>query len=111
MTLLVLDDQDAFAHQDEEILLHGLRVVHVGRPPRPEHAQDESRAGLDVLAEIRPAAQDEVVRLEDAAGLRRIVVHPGSVSCIDDEPPRRHRRETRLNPLKSCFCDHWNLPE
>jgi len=110
LTLLVLDDQDAFATQEEEVLLHRLRVVPAGRPPRPEYAEGESRAGLDVLAEIRPTAQDEVVGLEDAAGLRLIVVHPGSVSCIDYKPPRRHRRETPLNPLESCFFNHRNLP-
>src|SRR5688500_11851588 len=111
VTLLVLDDQDAFAHQDEEVLLHRLRVVHVGRPPRPEYAQDESRARLDVLAEIRPAAQDEVVGLEDAAGLRLIVVHPRRLPGVDNEPPRRHGREAGLDGHESCFFNHWILLE
>lgn len=54
-------------------------------------------------------AQDEVVGLEDAASLRRIVVEPGAVSGIEYAPPRCDRREARLNPLESCFFNQWNL--
>jgi hypothetical protein len=94
VTLLVLDDRDAFAHHHEEVLLHRFCVVHAGGPARPEYAEGKPRAGLHVLAEIRPAAQDELIGLEDAARLRRVIVHPCGVTCVDDEPPRRHGRET-----------------
>ena len=66
--------------------------------------------GLDVLAEIRSTAQDEVVGLEDAAGLRRIVVHPGSVSCVDNKPPHRHGRNARTQPARVVLLQSLEPP-
>ena len=52
-SFLVFDDQDALAHQDQEVPLHRLRVVEARRPAGRHHSDREPGLRLDVLRQIR----------------------------------------------------------
>src|SRR5262249_53698098 len=109
MPLFLLDDRDALAGHDEEVLLDGLGVEPRGRLPGRHHADDEARPGLDVLLEIRPATQDELVGLEDADTATAVVVHPRGVAGVDDEPAWAYRSKTRGHGFETRFFNHEEL--
>jgi hypothetical protein len=106
--LLALNDENALALQDEEILLHRLAVV-MTRGARRENTDREASGRLDVFVEVGAPAQDELVRLEDANSAEVIVVDPSGVARVDDEPPGADGRNARRNGFETCFFDHWNL--
>src|SRR4029079_9128979 len=72
--LLALDQQQALAAQDQEVLLATLSVVVAVRLSRPQH--------LDVDAEVREAGP----ALERDAGAEPLVVHPLGLAGVEDEP-------------------------
>ena len=97
---------DALAHQDEEVLLVRLCVVETRWLSGRHDADRESGVRLDVLGQIGSAPQHEVVGLEDADAAEKLVVYPGSVRCVDDEPSRRNRCQPRFDTFQACFSDH-----
>src|SRR5215218_6661482 len=93
--LLALDQQQAFAGEDEEFLLVGLTVISPTRLLRLEHRQRE--------ADVR---ERRIVALEDAGGSESRVRHPRGVPHVDDEPALAHRCEAGIQLLKARFLDH-----
>jgi hypothetical protein len=109
MPFLVLDDQHALAHQDEEVLLDRLCVVAGHWVSRGHDADREPGVRLLVLGEIGTPLQHDIVGLEDADAAVPFVVRPGGVRGVDDEPSRCDGREPRCEPFKASFSDHWFL--
>jgi hypothetical protein len=72
--LLALDEQQALAAQDEEVLLRPLAVVEAERLPRFEDVQ--------VQAELPEAA----LALEVAVEAERAGVVPAALRGVEDEP-------------------------
>ena len=75
--LLVLDDEDALAREDEEVFLDVLRVVLPVRLAR----------GKDVDAD--PVVLESVGWLEVGPVAALFAFHPARVRQVDDEPARR----------------------
>jgi hypothetical protein len=94
--LLALDQQQAIAREDEEVLLVGLTVIPPARLSRLEHGQDEADVG-----------EGCVVALEDAGGSESLVRHPRPVPDVDDEPAVAHGREAGVQLFKARFLDHF----
>src|ERR1043166_6864614 len=80
--LVALDDRDALAAEDEEVLLVHLAVVPASRLARLEHR--------DRVADLRERG---VLTLEDARRAEHVVLHPWRVADVDDEPAVRDRRQ------------------
>src|SRR5215211_1236476 len=108
--LLVFDEQEAFAYEDEEVLLlASLVVVEAGRLPGRHDAKREVRERLHALLEVGPPLEEDAVGLEDAAAAEHVVVHPGRVGGVHHEPARTDRRQTRSDGLEACLLNHWIL--
>ena len=103
---LVLDDQHALAHEDQEVLLDRLGVVEGRRLPRRDNADREPGTRLHVLREIRTAPQHEVVGLEDADAAVVVVADPRGFGRVDDEPAWSDRCHSGCDTFKACFADH-----
>jgi hypothetical protein len=73
--LLPLDEQQALAGEDEEVLLHLLAVVHAVRLARVQDDQADRDLGEGALAGLEPAFLAELV-----------VVPPARIGRVDDEP-------------------------
>src|SRR5919106_5884948 len=75
--LLALDEQDALAHEDEEVLLLiRLVVVQAGRLCRRDDAECEPRERPFVGLEVGSTLQEDAVGLEDADAAEVVVRHP-----------------------------------
>jgi hypothetical protein len=96
-SLLALDQQQALARQDEEVLLVRLPVVEGARFPRLQHAEREP----NLPERRRPFA------FERAGGAERLVRHPRGIPHIDDEPALGHGREAGIELFKTRFLDHY----
>ena len=95
-TLLALDQQQALAGQDEEILLVLLAVVHARRLPRLEDA--------DVEAELREA----LIAFEARVGTV-VTLEPARLAGVDDEPALALRREAFADTVERCLGNHQTL--
>src|SRR5581483_7460519 len=93
--LLALDQEQALAGEDEEVLLTRLAVVARGRLARLEHA--------DRVPELR---ERDRAALEDAAGAERLVRDPRRVPDVDDEPAPGGRREPSAGVLEPRLRAH-----
>jgi hypothetical protein len=71
-------------------------------PARLTRREDGNR-----VAEV---GERSFVALEDAGGAEYLVVHPGGVAHVDDEPAVRDRGQTRVELLEPGFADHRLTP-
>jgi hypothetical protein len=90
---LLLDQQQALAGQDEEVLLARLRVVHARRLARLEHRERVADLVEVPRLELGPLLQHAFARLEHAPRAEDVVAHPRGLGGVDDEPTRTNRRE------------------
>ena len=90
--LFVLHDEDALAREDEEVLLHGLRVVLPVRLARLD----------DVDAD--PVLLEAFRRLEVGPLAALDAPPPARVGEVDHEPPRRRSRDTFLGLLECVLA-------
>ena len=104
--LLLLDDRQALARDDEEVLLGGLGVVHAGRLAGLEHRERVADLGEHLRFEAVPRRRDAAVGLELAAEAEGVVRDPGGIPGIDDEPARGDRREPVSDLLEACLLGH-----
>ena len=95
--LLLVDDEQRFAGQDEEVLLSRLGVVAAVRLARLQHAErdTELREELEVPTPEGAAVPEGVA-----------VAPPGRVARIDDEPARAVGLEPALGLDELRFLDH-----
>jgi hypothetical protein len=105
-SLLILDHQDAFTGEHEEILLVGLGVVEPARLFGTQYLERESDLGEPLNGQIGAPAQDRRVGLEDASGSERVVGQPRRVAYVDHEPAIGHRRKARAHVFEGGFLDH-----
>jgi hypothetical protein len=94
--LLALDQQQALAREDEEVLLIRLAVVEPAR-----HARLKDAERVADLAERRRA-----VAFERAARAERVVRHPGCVAHVHDEPALGDRGQSGGQLLETRFLRH-----
>ena len=80
---LLLDDEEALAGENEEILLLGLGVIQAARLPRLEDVEAEAELREEDLLQLRALAQRWTVCLERS-----------SASRSRDSPPRPRRRRS-----------------
>lgn len=102
-TLLTLDDQQAFAAQDEKVLLARLFVVHRHRHPGRQHVEVDAEL-------LEPCV---VLALEATVGAE-LVVPPLSLARVDDEPARALRDaavEFRLRNHRVSILAHVQVEE
>ena len=104
--LLLLDDRDALAGDDEEVLLARLGVVHAGGLAGLEHGERVADLGEHLRLQALTRRCDPAVRLEPAAEAEGVVRQPGRVPGIDDEPARRDRSEPVPHLLQARFGGH-----
>src|ERR671914_290954 len=90
--LLVVDDDDALAGQDEKALLRAFAVVAAVRLPGLEHVEAE--------AHVREAHAGALEVAEPAHAAR---VQPARLAAVDDEPTVVGRDEPALESLHPCF--------
>src|SRR5581483_158353 len=93
--LLALDEEEALACEDEEVLLRLLRMVEGGGLPGREHLQRHAE-----LREHAPAVERARVAFEDAASSERVVLEPDRLADGDDEPAVGDRCEPGVDPLE-----------
>jgi hypothetical protein len=111
--LLALDDQQRLAYEDEEILLIGLPVVHRHLFARGERIETDSN-----LREVRFAFEAQTLSAP-------LLVSPGAVTGVQDEPALRGGHKPGLGLFERCLghnrLDHrksarfigarsWNKP-
>src|SRR4051794_7518063 len=94
--VLALDQEQALAVEDEEVLLVRLAVVAASGLARLEDGDRE--------AELRPALQ--VLVLEHAGVAERGARHPVGVADVDDEPALARGREPAGRLLEPRLLDH-----
>jgi hypothetical protein len=82
--LLALDEQQALAGEDEEVLLLVLAVVHARGLAGREHA------------DVDPEAREALVPLEAGERAEGPVEPPLRLAGVHDEPPLAYRNEARL---------------
>ena len=92
--LLALDEQQALAREDEEVLLGRLRVVEAARPAGAEHGEGEADLRERLRRTVGPAGHHARAGLEDATQPEGVVGQPGRVPDVDDEPAVAGRRDT-----------------
>src|SRR5438105_10329771 len=93
--LLALDDQEALAGEDEEVLLVRLAVVSAA-----------GLAGLkdgDRVAELREL---HVAAFEDAGRAEGLVGDPGGVADVDDEPALGDGRQSVVQLFEARLLAH-----
>ena len=83
---LLLDDEEALAGENEEILLLGLGVIQAARLPLLEDVEAEAELREEDLLQLRALAQRWTVCLEGAAPAEVGIPHPGRVGGVQDEP-------------------------
>ena len=88
-SLLALHDEQAFASQDEEVLLRLLRVVHAVRLARPDDADAD------------PELEEASVRsLERGVAPEPVAFEPSRVADVEDEPALTARNSTKNGLLE-----------
>jgi hypothetical protein len=95
VAFLGLDEQQAFAGEDEEVLLVGLSVIKAARLSGRDHRQRESHVG-----EGR-----RVVALEGAGRAEHLAREPRRLQDVDHESAVADRRQARVRPLHARFLD------
>jgi hypothetical protein len=90
-----LDQEQARAGEDEEVLLVRLVVVSAARLTGLQHGDRESKLW-----------EGDVVALDDARVAEHVVRHPRGVRDVDDEPAVGDRREPAEQLLESRFVGH-----
>src|SRR5207244_12832810 len=98
LSLAPLDQQDALAGEDEEILLIRLAVIPPARLARLEHGECE--------ADVR---KGRVVALEDAGVPAHLVRDPRRLRDAADEPPVGDRRQADVQLFETRLVDHPRL--
>src|SRR5690242_13140049 len=93
--LFALDEQHGLAGEHEEVLLRVLLVVEAERLAGLQHADVDPE-----LLEWKLAA------LERGAGAEGLVLVPGGVADVDDEPPVGGGLEAGFRLLELCFVGH-----
>src|SRR5439155_11882157 len=63
-------------------------------------------AGLEHRDRVAEGLEFHVVALEDAGRAEHVVVHPGRLADVDDEPAVGDRGETRFQLLDPRLLDH-----
>ena len=81
-----LDDQQALAAQDEEVLLIGLAVVHGAGLARLENVDLEADLRVLLHLELRSLLDEAAVGLKGAARTEDIVPHPRDVADVEHKP-------------------------
>jgi hypothetical protein len=89
--LFPFDDQEAFARENQEILLVGLPVILRHRLPRIKHAEVDS----DLLE------PDLTFKLAHRRTARRMM--PTSLARVENKPPLTHGNKTRGASANSAF--------
>jgi hypothetical protein len=89
--LLALDDQQCLAREDEEVLLIGLPVVHPHLFTRREHIETDSN-----LWERRFAFEAQTLSSP-------LLVTPGALTGVQDEPALRGGHEPSLGLFERCL--------
>jgi hypothetical protein len=105
-SLLPLDDRHALPRQHEKVLLLGLGVVEPARLARVDDLERDTELGKPLHAQLGTLAEHSLVRLEHAPGPETVVLQPGRLTHVDDEPPACHRGETGADVLEGSFVDH-----
>jgi hypothetical protein len=101
--LLALDQQQALAGEDEEVLLGRLGVVQGARPAGGEHHDPDPDLRESANLELRPRAHRRRAGFEAAAGAERVVPQPGGIPHVDDEPALLGRHQARVHRFKTCL--------
>jgi hypothetical protein len=92
VALLILDDQDALALQDEEVLLLGLAVVERVRLAGLENDKPD------------PELRERLVELRELGGVSEVPADaPPGVARVDDEPARRDGDEPAAGLVEVRF--------
>src|SRR6202011_3523335 len=97
--LLALDEQQAGAGEDEEVLLVRLPVIQPVRLARLQDAERE--AGL---------RERDGAAFEEAARAEVLVRDPSRVEDVDDEPALAGRREARALLAQARLLNHGRAP-
>ena len=84
--LLAFNEQQAFAAQNEEVLLIRLAVVHGAGRARLEDVQLEADLRVLLYLELRPLPYEAAVGLKAAARAEDVVAHPRRVADVKHEP-------------------------
>lgn len=95
VALLLLDEQQALAGEDEEVLLFRLAVIEGAGLAGLHHAEG--------VADLREAVAVAFERAVDAEALTAL---PDRVLEVDREPPVGGRRQTGVRLLQACFVGH-----
>src|SRR5207248_2059350 len=98
LPLLTLDEQQALAREDEEVLLDLLPVVHAGGLTRREDA--------DVDADLLEPS----LALEPGPRTERVVLVPACLLRVDDEPALALWNEAGLRLLERRLLNHAQPP-
>jgi hypothetical protein len=66
----------------------------------------DTELGKPLHAQLGTLAEHSLVGLEDAPAPEAVVLQPGGLTHVDDEPPACHRGETGADVLEGSFVDH-----
>jgi hypothetical protein len=92
--LLVFNDEQRLAGQNEKALLVGFPVVHPYWRTRRKHAQEDADL------------QEVSIAFELATRRAVLAPKPGGVASIQDEPALPARRTPGLRLVERCLRDH-----
>jgi len=98
--LFLLDDRDALARQDEEILLARIGVIQAARLPWEEECEVDADLVEPVAVEIGTPAKSGPAALEHGPAPEGVVGEPCRVADIEDEPSVGDRDEAGLGTLE-----------
>ncbi len=104
--LLLLDDRQALARDDEEVLLGRLGVVHARRLAGLEHRERVADLGEHLRLDALPRCRDPAVGLELAAEAEGVVRDPRGIPGVDDEPARGDGSEPVADLLEARLPGH-----
>ena len=94
VTLLALDDEEALARKNEEVLLRFLGVIHAVRLAGPEDPDVEPH-----FLETSRLAVEQRVEPE-------LALEPAQVACVDDEPALAGQLEAVFSLLERSLGNH-----
>ena len=97
-SLLLLDDRQALARDDEEVLLSALGVVHAGRLARLEHGERVADLGEHLRLEALASRRDAAVGLELAAEAEGVVRDQAASRALTTNQPA----VTGARPFPTC---------
>ena len=107
--LFLLDNRQALAREDEEILLARIGVIEAARLPRRQDGQREADLVEPLALKIRTPAKRGPAALEHAPEPECLVQEPRRVTNVEDEPSVGDRDEARLSRLEVRLLDPAQL--